>query len=355
MNDKENIFTIFTEGDALFDDMLREIAASSKSVLFEVYIFKDDRIGKQFIEAFTSAAGRGVNVQVRLDAFGSLASLSERSWGLAQRAGVQLQWHGRWNWFRPFDYGRRNHRKLLVIDDKVAFVGGFNVGEESSLICSGIFRWRDTHLRMTGPLVRRASTLYRDFEESRQCGAEIWMGGSLLLPNYGVGCRYRWRCILQSQLRQARGRIWVTTPYFVPDAKTQKELRIAALRGVDVRLLVPKNSDVPIAQWAAKISYDSLLRAGVKIYEYAERVLHAKTILMDTDWSSVGTSNLDYRSLFTNNELNLITHSPTLNARLASIFLDDLNHARQINSAPLDTSPLRFLQGTVGWMARKWL
>ena len=349
-------FTLFTEGDELFAQMLRDIDIAQHTVSFEVYIFKDDRIGGQFIDALAAAAKRGLDVRLRLDAFGSLGKISNKSLALFRQAGVKLQWHGRWDWLHPFTYGRRNHRKLLVIDEDVAYLGGFNIGDESSGTSVGPSRWRDTHLRVTGLPARRAAELYRDFIGNRDCGQEVWSGDSLLLPNYDVGCRYRWRCILQHQLRRASQRIWVTTPYFVPDTATQRELRTAAERGVDVKLLVPGKSDVPIAQWAARLSYDSLLRVGVKIYEYEERVLHAKTILIDTDWSSVGTSNLDYRSLFINDELNLITHSSRLNSNLAYIFSDDLVHARLVPRVlSPDVSPLRLLQGVVGWVCRKWL
>jgi cardiolipin synthase len=211
-------------------------------------------------------------------------------------------------------------------------------------------------LRFTGGLASRAEQLFHDFEERRECGKEEWVNGSLLLPNYGVGCRYRWYCVLHQRLDEAAKRIWITTPYFVPDAATQRGLRNAALRGVDVRLLVPGKSDVPVVQWAARLSYDSLLRAGVRVFEFNGRVLHAKTMIIDEDWSSVGTANLDYRSLFINDELNLVTRSPRLNHELTDVFLDDLEHARRMVQEPRGKiSLLRFAQGFIGWVARKWL
>ena len=356
MNGDQTRFSLFTEGDELFESMLRDISSASKSILFEVYIFRSDRVGQRFLDAFAGAAGRGVDVRARLDAFGSWGTFPGSAHDALRRAGVQLKWYGRWSWRHPFRYGRRDHRKLLVVDGEVAYLGGFNVGEESSRTSIGRTRWRDTHLRFTGRLASRAEQLFHDFEERRECGKEEWVDGSLLLPNYGVGCRYRWHCVLRQHLGEATKRIWITTPYFVPDAATQRGLRNAALRGVDVRLLVPGKSDVSVVQWAARLSYDSLLGAGVKVFEFGGRVLHAKTIVIDDDWASVGTSNLDYRSLFINDELNLVTRSSRLNHELADVFLDDLEHARRVVQKPRGKiSLLRFAQGLIGWAARKWL
>ena len=347
---------IFIEGDDLYAAMLRDIRAARSSVLFETYIFKPDRSGREFVAALRHAARAGVSVYLRIDAFGTGGLMAPSTVADLVGDGVTVSWSGAWSWRRPLRYWRRNHRKLLVIDRGTAYLGGFNIGDENSLKRYGAGRWRDTHVRLTGTIAARAGELFWDFESARHCTDEAWLDGALLMPNYGFGCRYRWRCALNAALRGARERIWVTTPYFVPDRRTQNRLEAAARRGVDVKLMVPAKNDVPIVQWAARMSYDTLLRSGVEIHEYGPRVLHAKTILIDDDWSTIGTSNFDYRSFFTNYELNYLSRSPHLNAELARVFTDDLANCEQISRSAWPRRPLsQQAREVVGWVARRWL
>lgn len=347
---------IFVEGDDLFDAMIRDIREARRTVLLETYILKADRVGRYILDVLGEAARRGIEVHLRLDAFGSKSIISREAIDTLRSNGVLFSWCRLWNWRHPLQYQRRNHRKLLVIDEDVAYVGGFNIGEESSSIYRGPQRWRDTHIRLTGPIVKQAATLFWDFQTKRMRRREEWVEGSLLMPNYGLACRYKWRCLLNDRFRMATKRIWLTTPYFVPDSGTQRRLKSAARRGVDVRVLVPEKSDVPIARWAARMSYGNLLNAGVKIYEYGARVLHAKTALIDDDWSTIGTSNFDYRSFFTNYELNFLSRSPELNASLAAIFADNLKTSRRISYSTWSKRPyLQQAAELIGWMARRWL
>lgn len=349
-------YEIFVEGDDLFDAMVRDILKARRTILLETYILKEDRIGRRILDALEAVARRGIEVHLRLDAFGSKGLVSRRTVDVLRESGVLVNWSRPWSWRHPLQYQRRNHRKLLAVDAAIAYIGGFNIGEESSLICRGPQRWRDTHIRLTSAIAKQAAALFRDFAEKRKHRREEWIDGSLLMPNYGLACRYRWRCLLNNRFRMAAKRIWLTTPYFVPDSGTQKRLKNAAKRGVDVRVLVPAKSDVPITQWAARMSYGNLLRVGVKIYEYRARVLHAKTALIDDDWSMIGTSNFDYRSFFTNYELNFLSRSSEMNASLAAIFADDLKTSARISySAWLKRPYLQQASELIGWMARRWL
>jgi len=164
------------------------------------------------------------------------------------------------------------------------------------------------------------------------------------------------RYALQHRFAEARERIWLTTPYFVPDSKTQRWLCAAAGRGVDVRVLVPGKNDVRLVQWAGRAAYSRLLRAGARIYEYQPRTLHAKTLLVDHDWSTVGTANFDYRSFFINYELNLVARSARMNAALAELFAHDLDAADEIRKQPWAGRPLTDRMAEfIGWSARRWL
>lgn len=196
-------------------------------------------------------------------------------------AGVRFEWSRAWSPLRPFALNRRNHRKLLVVDEAAAFVGGFNIHALSSERAVGRPRWRDTHVRFIGEPAAAAAVVFDRYQDVQPDWPPPKTGSRWLLPNRSKACRHRLRCELHDALRGAKSRVWATTPYFVPDSSTQKLLCHAALNGADVRLLVPGKSDVPLAQWAARAAYAWLLACGVRIHEYTPRVLHAKSLLVD--------------------------------------------------------------------------
>lgn len=352
----ENRFELFTEGDTLFDAMLEDIAGASDRVWLESYIFTVDRIGRKFVSELEKCAERGVDVRVRVDAFGSGFGFSA---GFARRlraSGARFRWSHPWEWRRPWTFHRRNHRKLLVVDEHAAYIGGFNIAEVGSEREYGKGRWRDTHVRLTGPIVREGAAAFSAFGQ----GNLDWTGeetASLyFLTNHGRHCRYRLRCLLRDLFAEAGQRIWLTTPYFVPDLATQGQLAGAAAHRVDVRVLVPGKNDVRLVQWAGRAAYSRLIRAGVRIFEYEPRTLHAKTMIVDDSWSTIGTANFDYRSFAINYELNLVSRLPELNAELAGIFEEDMSEAREIRQRPWKARPLSAqVAELIGWGARRWL
>ena len=349
--------TIFTEGDDLFEAMNADIWKARRRILLEMYIFKEDHVGSQIIHALLQAAERGVEVKLSLDALGSGRVFSQSAVTVLRNAGVSVCWAQTWNWRQPWRYQRRDHSKLLVIDDGITYVGGFNIGEESSLRYSGKGRWRDLHIRLSGPIARRAARLFESRHAfGRDRVEDEWFGAYLLMSNYGIRCRYRLRCLLNGRLRHAVSRIWLTTPYFVPDSGTQRRLISAAQRGVDVRLLVPAKSDIRITQWAARMLYENLLRAGVKIYEYSPQFLHAKTILVDSNWSSIGTANFDYRSFFLNYDLALICSSEIICDELANMFEINISDSRIVEERVWRSRPYTSrIQEFLGWVVRRFL
>ena len=353
-----DVFDLFTEGDALYGAMLASIAAARSTVLLETYIFADDEIGLEFARALEARAKAGIDVRVHFDAAGSLFRGSRRLKSRMREGGVQVRRFHRWSWREPLRYNRRNHRKLLVVDGAQAYLGGFNIHRESSAAVFGEKRWRDTHVRVRGPLAEQAAGLFDAFwrGDQRWLPAERVPASSVLLPNHTRTCRHRLRCVFDQMFGAATDRIDLTTPYFVPDHRTQHRLIEAAHRGVEVRLLVPAKSDVPLARWAARASYAALLHAGVRIFEYRPRMLHAKTAVVDGSWATIGTANLDYRSFFLNYELNLVSRNLDLCRRLQAQFDEDLAQSRQITAVswPQRPSTERLLEA-VGWMARRWL
>lgn len=350
-------FELFTEGDYLYNSMLSAIAGAQQSIDMESYIFADDEVGRWIAEALVDRARTGVKVRLHLDAAGSLFCMSQEFENYLLEHNVELRWFHRWSWRKPWRYNRRNHRKLLVIDYRLAYLGGFNIHRVNSRKIYGEKRWRDTHVLLQGPIVSTASDLFEAF----WCGRLRWLPDSIpsnssLVHNHTLSCRYRLRCIYSDLFSSAKNYLFLTTPYFVPDHAMQRGLIAAARRGVDVRVLVPRKSDVRLALWASRYAYANLLNAGVRIFEYLPRMLHAKTFVVDGERGMIGTANLDYRSLFLNYELNLVTKDPGFSLRLERQFLVDLSAAERILPAQWKTRGWKGrVSESIGWIARRWL
>lgn len=349
---------LYTEGDELYDAMVEAIGSARRSVCLESYIFASDEVGWRVAEALAEAARRGCRVRLLIDAVGSFARVSRHLLRHLRSTGVQTRRFHRWSWRRPFRYNRRNHRKLLVVDDRLAFLGGFNIHRENSRAIFGEARWRDTHLGASGEL---AAELARQFDA-------VWTGRlqlaytrqvarcAVVVSNIFRNFRRRFGHLHADMLRAARRCACLTTPYFVPDYRTQKAMLDAAGRGVTVNLLVPYKSDVPIVRWAARALYARLLGAGVRIFEYQPRVLHAKTAVFDDEWCVIGSANIDYRSFFLNYELNLVAHDVELARRLADQFRLDLREAKEVHPAQWRRRPwAERLEELIGRLVRKWL
>ncbi len=351
-------FELFTEGDLLYAAMLAAIAEARHEILLESYIFADDEIGRRFAAALTERARAGVSVRLHLDAAGSLFWASHDLIKQLRRNGLQVRWFHRWSWRHPWRYNRRNHRKLLVVDHSRAYVGGFNIHRENSRALHGDGRWRDTHVGFSGELAEQAVQLFDRFWRGRKRPTALHTAkaGSMLLSNYSRGGRRYLNGTFADMMSHARRSIFLTTPYFVPDIRTQRLLCEAALRGVDVRVLLPRKHDVRIAQWAAHAAYESLLNNGVRIFEYLPRLLHSKTTVVDGNYATIGTSNMDYRSVFLNYELNLFTRDASLCQQLSEMFHEDLQCSEEVLVETWRTRfwGRKFLE-LVGWLARRLL
>ncbi len=353
-----NDYALFVEGDDLYDAMIGSIGAARQRVDLETYIYADDEVGWRIGEALAAQARAGLEVRLHVDAAGSLFSLSSSLKRYLLQHGVVVRLFHRWRWRQPLRFYQRNHRKLLAIDGREAYVGGFNLHRESSLSVYGPQRWRDTHVRLSGALAEHASVLFDAFWS----GVRSWSPrsvretGDALIPNHSRICRHQVHCLYVRLLRSAERCLYVTTPYFVPDHRTQNELVQAAHRGVDVRLLLPGKSDVPITRWAARAAYRKLLAAGIRVFEYQPRMLHSKTAVVDGGLATVGTANLDYRSLFVNYELNLFSANRALCAALEEQFLFDLTDAVELTAPDWSKRPWSGMVGeSIGWIARRWL
>lgn len=341
-NNTTDRFTVFTEGDALYDDMVMAINAASESIVMESYIFEADAVGLRFIDALVQRARAGVRVRMHLDAFGSMTLAYSPEVARIRDAGIELKWYNPLRWYTPLRFNRRNHRKLLVIDDKSVWLGGFNIHKENSMAVTGPDRWHDTHVRIDGPLATQARIYFDRLWQDHRDWSPVFIrhADSMLVSNHNWLQRHQLRRMLAMRFHQARSRIWMCTPYFMPDHFLQRQMTRAARRGIDVRLLLPYESDRPITQLVARATYASLMASGIKIFEFEPRFLHAKIIIIDDDWSTIGSSNLDYRSFFVNYEINLVSSRPDLARQLGENLAADM--ARSIQITPQDITGQRW-------------
>lgn len=349
---------VYTEGDELYRSMLSTIQSARRSISLETYTYADDAVGRRFSRALAERAESGVRVRLLVDAFGSLGCFSRRAEKELRTAGAQVRRFHRWQWHDPLRYNRRDHRKLLVVDRHHAFLGGFNIHEQSSRVHSGPQCWRDTHVHFEGALAREAETLFDLFWYRRWRHPHLLRlpATDVLASNHNVYTRQRLHYLVDDILGSAQTRLWVTSPYFVPDLPMQRRLAQAAQRGVDVRMLVPRKSDVPLARWASCAAYAKLLHEGVRIFEYLPRMLHAKIVVADGEWCMVGTSNLDYRSSHHNYELDLISADPALCRELEEHFQHDLHSSAEVHdSGWAKRPPFQRLAEAIGWLVRRWL
>lgn len=274
-------------GGQTYPRMLDAIARAKRSVHLEVYSFAASGVGGRFVEALGQAAGRGVNVQVLIDGWGSARGGRAVAAAL-QEAGCAVQIHNR---LRALFVGRfgRNHRKILLVDDEVAFLGGINIGDEN-VGEAGRLGWADLALEIRGPQCAHLGQMIRR-EPCRPLDSSL----RIYLCGLGGGWRLR-RCYLKA-FASARQRIYVAHGYFLPDLGVMRAITAAARRGVQVRLLLAGRSDVPFARAATRSVHRRLLAAGVNIHEWSGSVLHAKVATVDGRLLLVGSFNLDPFSL----------------------------------------------------------
>jgi len=339
---------VFEDGAETFDAIVTAIEAAGGEVLLETYILRDDRIGERLRQALSEAVARGVRVRVLADALGSKGT-SRAYWRALQAAGIEVRLFHPW-WHSPLHAWRRDHRKIIVVDRTVAFAGGMNIGEEyGSAMRPRHAAFRDSFARLTGAVVGELASVFAEGWEraggdpipgvppvtreiSRAVLPEDQPGVLILDGRPGRG-QPESIAVLSSLVGAARERLWITTPYFAPPDGGLYILVDAARRGVDVRLLLPGRTDVPILRHAAHGAYARLLRGGVRVFEYAPCVLHAKTMVCDGHLAIIGSANLDFRSLWFNAECNLLLSDDTTAATMERHFEADLAESTEIRLA----------------------
>lgn len=335
---------LLVDGAAKYDALLADIAAATKHVHLEYYIYEPDRTGAALRDALAARARAGVEVRLLVDAIGS--ARSRRFFQPLIDAGGEVAW------FHPMRFGHvwrrpwanlRTHRKIVVIDGRIAYTGGMNVTDEQDERL-GDQAYRDLHLRLEGEVVRRLQLVFcedwayatgsRDFLSSVARDTPPDTGpGPIRAQVLVSGPDSPWEAIHRmhvSAIHAAKRRVWMTTPYFVPGEAAMMALTSAAAAGLDVRLLVPRESDSKLVTLAARSYFGALLLAGVKIYEYGPRMLHSKSLLVDDELVLVGSANFDHRSFRLNFEVSVLFDDPGIAATLATLLEGELANAPRV-------------------------
>lgn len=358
-----NRVTIIEGGNAMYGELLGLIEEARDHIHGQFFILDVDVVGKRFIHALASRARAGVRVRLLLDAVGSWRALRQIVRPLRKAGGEVAEFLPALPLHRKWSAHLRNHRKLLIGDGRAAFTGGMNIGERYMRLRAGPGLWRDSAVIIEGTAVRDLQAIFLDdwafaTEEVRPEGNLFPVLPPLagepadgLLQVVASGPDRAMRPIYQgvfTAFTLARTRIWIATPYFVPDEAISTCLENAALRGVDVRLIVPEKSDLKSVKLAGRSYFDDLMRAGVKIYHYLPTNLHSKVLIIDEDIGVVGSSNVDIRSFFLNFELGVFFYGRKEIDALAAGFEIDLSFSAELDPAAFGRRPrlVRLLEDT---------
>ena len=350
-----NKVELLIDGPTTYDAMFAAIQSAKNNINMETYIIENDEIGQRFAALLISKQRSGVQVNLIYDSVGS-SSTPKEFFKPMKESGINILEYNPINPLmarKGWQFNQRDHRKLLIVDGQVAFVGGINISSvySSGSLGSGSFGkskstkdkqpWRDTHLRLAGPVVNEFQKLFIA-TWSQQKGEPLASKDYFPMPKskgndvvraIGSSPEEAYSQIyatLISAINSAETQVFLTNAYFVPDPQLLAALKEAVQRGVDVRLLLPGKTDSMLVFYASRSYYDELLSAGVKIYERQDALLHAKTALIDGVWSTIGSTNLDWRSFVNNQEINAVMLGQDFGGQMQTMFEKDLESSKLI-------------------------
>lgn len=347
-----NHVAMLRNGVQIFPSMLEAIRRAKKTINVEFYIYWDGEIGREFAEALAERSRAGVKVNVILDAVGS-AGMSQDLVDFLRRNGIDVEWYHPIRWYTLSRVNHRTHRKLLIVDGEIGFAGGVGIADNWLGDADSHDHWRETMVRVEGPVVTQMQFAFMDnWVKSR---------GELLTGlDYFPKVEPRGECLTQVlksspsegsstvklmyivSIVSARKSVYISSAYFVPDADTVRALEGAVRRGVDVRVIVPgEHTDVPIVRHAGRLAYSRLLRRGIRIFEYLPTMMHAKTMVVDGIWTTIGSTNFDNRSFRLNDEVNVNIYDAGVAAQMEQMFFEDLARCEEITRRR--------------WIRRPWL
>jgi len=336
---KCNKVEILLNGENKFERLFEDLQAAKHHIHIEYYIIKDDNIGTKVLNVLCEKAKSGVKVRLSIDDVGS--SITRKMKSKLKDCGVEFysfmpvlfpKFTGRMNY--------RNHRKIVIIDGAVGYIGGINISDAYVNYPNDEAYWRDTHLRLEGEAIvtlqvqflinwnfvsENAVEISESFFPNKPCKDEVAVQIAASGPDTD------WANIMEvifSAVTTSEKYIYLTTPYFIPNPQIITALQVAARSGIDVRVLIPDKSDSWTAKYATNAYLDSLFNADVKVYRYKKGFIHAKTLVIDDVFSTIGTSNMDYRSFNINFEINAVIYNQKVSKELKSIFINDLESAK---------------------------
>ena len=335
-----NSIKIIKNGDEKFNLVFNDLEAAIHHIHIEYFIIKDDKIGSKFINLLCQKVKSGIDVKVVIDDVGS--DISKETKKKMKDCGVKLQV------FMPVLFSNstgkmnyRDHRKIIIVDGKIGYVGGINISDNYVNSINNSY-FRDTHARLEGDIVKQLQILFlttwdfvtkKDIKILEHYFPNVNNKGNVPIQIAASGPDTNWTNIKDAlflAITNATDCIYITTPYFIPDDEIVKALQIAARSNIDVKLLVPKTSDSWISEYATNSFLERLLESGIEVYQYNKGFIHAKTVLVDDSFSSIGTANMDYRSFNINFEVNALVYHKETNKTLKTIFFEDLNDANKL-------------------------
>ncbi len=332
---QNNHIRVFHNGNDKFEAMLQDISGAKYFIHMQYYIFRGDDLGQRVISALTQKAREGVKVRLLIDGMGSL-SLTRKYYKPLLEAGGQVAI------FLPPYFVRlnfRNHRKICVIDDEIGYVGGFNVGDEYLGISKRFGYWRDSHIAVQGDAAKALNLRFVmdwNFASSEKISCDLKLSkeaGGVPMQIVSSGPDTKWPMIHYAyckMISEANHSIYMQSPYFVPDDSILEALRIAALSGIDVRIMIPAHPDHPFVYWAAISYLGELIKAGVKCYKYEKGFVHSKLVMIDGKITSVGTANVDVRSFKLNFEVNAFIYDREITEEFVRQFFVDLDDCTEM-------------------------
>ena len=345
-----NTAELLKNGDQIFPAMTEAIRRAKNSVNLETYIFQPDEAGRLFADAMIDAANRGVEVRLLIDAWGGeVGDLRDQ----IEKAGIH------WREYRPirafsiYKVGKRTHRKILVVDGKVAFTGGLGISKEWLGNARNSAEWRDTQVRVTGPVVDQMQAIFA--EDWTYTTGEILAGEKFYPKRDGPGGSVQAQAIKASRgdasslakmfyyvaIQSAAKSIHIQNAYFLPDKQVRDALISAVARGVEVKVMVPgRHIDLPMVRLASWLHYGDMLKGGVKIYEYRDTMFHNKTMVVDGIFSTIGSINFDTRSMNANAEESLAFYDAAFARKMDEMFAEDLKRCDEITYQDFDNRGL---------------
>lgn len=337
-----NKLEILVNAEETYRKMEEAILGARHHINLEYYIFYPDKVGARFRDLLAQKSRQGIKVNFLYDAIGSISlGWSRRFLNGFRAANIEPQeFLPLRTFFKPWNMNLRNHRKILIVDNKIGFTGGTNIGED--FLNRGKQKWRDTHMMIEGPAVAQLQWVFCQdwyfatgedlFNRSYFPPAEI-NGDSMaqVVPGGPDEIKEAIQRVFVTAISQSKKSVYVTTPYFIPDQAEYVALQLAAMRGVDVKLLLPSKSDHRLVQLAAYSYYEDLLKSGVKIFKYMPGILHAKMLVVDGCFVVLGSANVDIRSFSYNFELNVNIYSDEFAKIAEDVFFTDIKNSREVS------------------------